>query len=134
MLEQIKIQLAVAGAHLRGQPLNGELTDLGSTFVKQTHTAPVYRLFVLADASPPKPGMIRSESGASIEVEIWELDAAAFGLFVASVPPPLLIGNVRLATGEWVKGFLCEEIALGDAREITRLGGWRAYLASLQAL
>jgi len=127
----MKIQLVVVGAHLRGQPLNRQLIELGATFVRQTHTAPNYRLFALANTSPPKPGMIRSENGASIEVEIWELEAAAFGMFVASVPPPLLIGNVRLATGEWIKGFLCEEIALSDAREITSMGGWRAYLTSL---
>jgi allophanate hydrolase len=77
--------------------------------------------------------MIRSESGASIEIEVWELEAAAFGMFGVSVPPPLLIGNVKLVTGEWTKGFLCEEIALVDAREITSFGGWRAYLTSLQA-
>ena len=75
--------------------------------------------------------MIRSENGASIEVEIWELAAAEFGMFVAGIPSPLLIGNVKLASGEWVKGFLCEEIALGSALEITNFGGWRTYLASL---
>jgi len=76
--------------------------------------------------------MIRAATGASIEVEIWQLEAAPFGIFLAAVPPPLVIGNIRLATGEWVKGFLCEEIALAGAREITRFGGWRAYLASFQ--
>jgi len=126
----MKIQLAVVGAHLRGQPLNHQLVDVDATFIEQTRTAPCYRLFALA-TSPPKPGMVRSESGASIEVEIWELEAAGFGTLVASVPPPLVIGNVRLVTGEWIKGFLCEQIALSGAHEITGMGGWRAYLASL---
>jgi len=36
----------------------------------------------------------------------------------------------RLASGEWIMGFLCEEIGLKDAPEITNMGGWRAYLAS----
>jgi allophanate hydrolase len=129
----MKIQLAVVGAHLRGQPLNHQLAGLDAGFVRQTVTAPIYRLFALPQTSPPKPGMIRSENGASIELEIWELDAAPFGMFVASIPSPLLIGNVKLVSGEWVKGFLCEEVALGGAREITNFGGWRAYLASLQA-
>ena len=75
--------------------------------------------------------MIRSENGASIEIEIWQLRAKEFGMFVAAIPSPLLIGNVKLTSGAWVKGFLCEEIALGGAREITNFGGWRAYLASL---
>jgi allophanate hydrolase len=127
----MRIQLAVVGAHLRGQPLNGQLIDLGASFVEQTQTAPHYRLFALTNTSPPKPGLIRSEFGASIEVEIWVLEAAAFGMLIASVPPPLVIGSVRLATGHWVKGFLCEEIAIGGAREITNFRSWRAYLASL---
>jgi allophanate hydrolase-like protein len=37
----------------------------------------------------------------------------------------------RLASGEWIMGFLCEEIGLKDAPEITNMGGWRAYLASI---
>jgi allophanate hydrolase len=119
------------GAHLRGQPLNYQLVELKARLVRQTLTAPIYRLFALANTSPPKPGMIRSEAGASIEIELWELAPCEFGGFVAAVPAPLLIGNVKLVCGEWVKGFLCEEIALAGAFEITRFGGWRAYLASL---
>jgi allophanate hydrolase len=126
----MKIPLAVVGAHLRGQPLNYQLLELGAEFVGQTFTAPVYRLFALANTSSPKPGMIRSENGASIEIEIWQLGAKEFGMFVAAVPSPLVIGNIELASGEWVKGFLCEEIALVGASEITDFRGWRAYLAS----
>jgi allophanate hydrolase len=127
----MKIELAVVGVHLRGQTLNHQLIDLNAKFVGQTFTAPMYRLFALANTSPPKPGMIRSEFGASIEVEISELNAAEFGMFVAAVPAPLAVGSVKLASGDWVKGFLCEEIALNGAAEITNFGGWRAYLASL---
>jgi allophanate hydrolase len=47
---------------------------------------------------------------------------------VAAVPPPLAIGTVTLADGTSVSGFVCEPIALTDAVEITRHGGWRAYL------
>ena len=69
--------------------------------------------------------------GAAIEVEVWTLADDAFGRFVASVPPPLTIGSVELADGRRVPGFLCEPYALATAREITALGGWRAYLAGL---
>jgi allophanate hydrolase len=127
----VKVRLGVVGAHLRGQPLNGELLGLRAGFVQQTRTAPHYRLFVLSGTCPSKPGMVRSENGGSIEIEVWQLGMAAFGTLVASVPSPLVIGNVELANGEWIKGFLCEEVALKDASEITSLGGWRAYLAFL---
>jgi allophanate hydrolase len=78
--------------------------------------------------------MIRSGNGDSIEIEVWQLGATAFGRLVASAPRPLVIGNIELASGEWIKGFLCEEVALEGAREITSMGGWRAYLASSQAV
>jgi allophanate hydrolase len=123
------VQLAVVGAHLRGQPLNHQLLELGAVFFEQALTAPIYRLFALANTSPPKPGMIRASKGASIEVEIWELTAEGFGVLVAGVPAPLSIGTVLLSSGGSVKGFLCEEIALAGSEEITSFGGWRAFLA-----
>ena len=48
-----------------------------------------------------------------------------------AIPAPLGIGTLRLADGTSVKGFLCETAAVTDARDITALGGWRAYVASL---
>ncbi len=59
----------------------------------------------------------------------WTL--AAFGSFVAEIPPPLAIGSVVLADGSIVKGFIAEPRAIEGARDITSLGGWRAYVASL---
>jgi allophanate hydrolase len=35
---------------------------------------------------------------------------------------------LETAAGEWVQGFICESFAVAEATEITRLGGWRAYL------
>jgi allophanate hydrolase len=123
--------LAVVGAHLSGQPLNHQLTDRDAALVRTTATAPVYRFHAL-DTEPPKPGLVRvasDDGGAgSIEVEVWELDDAGFGSFVALVPPPLCIGTVELLDGTQVKGFLCEPHALVDAPDITATGGWRAYL------
>ena len=37
---------------------------------------------------------------------------------------------LTLATGESVKGFLCEPAALAGAIDITAHGGWRAFLKS----
>ena len=41
---------------------------------------------------------------------------------------PLGIGNVTLADGRAVKGFLCETYATIGAEDITAFGGWRAWL------
>ena len=58
--------------------------------------------------------MLRVEHGAgtSIKLELWALSAAAFGKFVAAIPPPLSIGTIRLADGRGVKGFLVEPAAV----------------------
>jgi allophanate hydrolase len=128
------IRLAVVGAHLRGMPLNHQLTSRGAAFVEITKTAAEYRLFALSHSVPPKPGLARvpaTENGSSVAVELWDIPVCNFGSFTAEVPPPLGLGNVTLLDGRIVKGFICEPYALTDAQDITSFGGWRAYLESL---
>jgi allophanate hydrolase len=125
-----EIAIAVVGAHLSGMALNSELKALGGRLLEAAMTAPDYRLYALA-TTPPKPGMLRVERGAgsSIELELWALSAAAFGKFVAAIPPPLSIGTIRLADGSGVKGFIVEAADVGGARDISAFGGWRAFMA-----
>jgi allophanate hydrolase len=125
------ILLAVVGAHLSGQPLNHELVSCGGRLTKSCRTARGYRLFALSNTEPSKPALVREPSlaGPGIEVEVWQLPLETFGAFVAGVPPPLGIGTVTLEDGSAVRGFVCESHALAEAHEITRYGGWRAYLA-----
>jgi allophanate hydrolase len=127
------IMLAVVGAHLRGQPLNHQLTSRKAEFIRQTRTAACYRLYALANTQPPKPGLRRVAEKllSGIEVEIWSLDDAAFGSFVVEIPPPLGIGMLELDDGTSVKGFLCEPLGFEGARDITEFGGWRAFRQSL---
>jgi allophanate hydrolase len=125
-----RLPIAVVGAHLSGQPLNHQLTDAGGGFVRAGRTAPAYRLFALPDTTPPKPGLVRTgaaEQGVAIDVEVWSLPPAAFGAFVARVPPPLAIGKVEMEDGTRVSGFLCEPYAVARAKDISSFGGWRAY-------
>jgi allophanate hydrolase len=125
--------IAVAGAHLEGQPLNHQLTDRGGRLVALTTTADCYRFYALS-TDPPKPGLLRVPdhdlAASAIEIEVWSLAADEFGEFVDAVPPPLVIGRVLTADGANVAGFLCEPIAIEGATEITEFGGWRSYLAS----
>lgn len=127
-----RIALAVVGAHLSGMPLNHQLTDAGGVLMKSCRTARDYRLFVLPDTTPPKPGLVRDPafSGPGLEVEVWGLSPAAFGAFVAAIPAPLGVGKIMLDDGTEASGFLCEQHAVKGAQEITELGGWRAYVAS----
>ncbi|HVW46090.1 MAG TPA: allophanate hydrolase [Solirubrobacterales bacterium] len=123
------VELFVAGAHLSGMPLNHQLTERGARLVGEARTAPRYRLYAL-DTEPPKPGVVRVDSeGASLPGEIWTLAPAALGTFLAAIPQPMALGEVKLDDGRTVVGFLCEPIALAAARDITAAGGWRAYLA-----
>jgi allophanate hydrolase len=127
-----EILIAVVGAHLSGMALNGELKALNGRLVEVTKTAPDYKLYALP-TTPPKPGMLRVNAGggSAIELEVWSLSASAFGKFVNAIPPPLSIGTIKLADGSGVKGFVVEPAALGEARDITGYGGWRAYMAEV---
>lgn len=129
------VRLAVVGAHLTGMPLNVQLQERKAIFVESTLTSNAYRLFALPNTTPPKPGLIRTksgETGAEIIVELWDVPLEKFGSFVALIPAPLGIGTLTLEDGRDVKGFICEGAAVEDATDITHLGGWRAYIKSLQ--
>jgi allophanate hydrolase len=128
-----RMMIAVVGAHLTGEPLNYQLTEREARLIRRAKTAPSYQLFALPGTSPPKPGLVRvgAETGRSIDLELWELPVAEFGNLLKEVPSPLTIGMLHLSDGRVVKGFLCEEVAVQDALNISEFGGWKAYLKSL---
>ncbi len=136
------VVVAVVGAHLTGMPLNHQLTSRDAILLEQTLSAKKYQLYALANTVPPKPGLVRindallnsgSETGHEIIVELWRMDVAAFGSFVAEIPPPLGIGTLELADGRLIKGFICEPEAVASATHISGFGGWRAYIAHLKS-
>jgi allophanate hydrolase len=125
------VDLVVVGAHLSGQPLNGELGDRGAVLVGPVVTAAAYRMWAL-DTRPPKPGLLRvCSGGAAVRGEHWRLPVAAFGALVAALPAPMTIGSVELQDGRTLPGFLVEPSAVVGAPDITAHGGWAAYLAYL---
>lgn len=126
------IPVVVCGAHLEGLALHHQLADRCAALVSKTRTAPVYELYAMpaSGSIPARPAMIRiPENGASIEVEVWSLDPAAFGDFVSKIPGPLGIGKILLESGEELPGFIAEPRAVEGAENITSFGGWRAYLS-----
>ena len=124
------IRVAVCGAHMMGMPLNHQLTDRGGRLLMATRSAANYRLYALPGAGVRRPGLVRGAAGSAIELEVWELPAAAFGAFVAGIPAPLGIGAIELESGDTVQGFVCENYAAQNAEDITSHGGWRHYLAA----
>ncbi|HWJ80923.1 MAG TPA: allophanate hydrolase [Nocardioides sp.] len=127
------VRVAVAGAHLSGQPLNGDLVARGGRLVGTTRTAADYRMYVV-DGPLPRPGLTRTAAGAvagpGLEVEVWELPREGVGSLLESVLPPLAIGPLELADGTQVLGFVCTAEAVDPTRDITAHGGWRAWLAA----
>ena len=127
--EDGRAHLAVVGAHLSGEPLNGQLTRRGAKLVRTTRTASDYRFYALRGTEPPKPALQRSPgfAGQGIEVEVWALSLSALGALLTEIPPPLGLGTLTLADGTTVQGFIVEPFGLDDAVDITAFGGWRAY-------
>ncbi len=129
--EYDSVPIAVCGAHMSGLPLNSQLRELGSVYLKTIHTSPRYRLFALPNTTPPKPGLVKdAENGGPIEIELWNLPKTQWSTFIGKIPPPLGLGNIELEDGSYVKGFLCEAWAAEGARDITDLGSWRKFVNS----
>jgi allophanate hydrolase len=128
------VDLFVVGAHLRGQPLEGELRALGARWAGEATTAAAYRLAAL-DTTPPKPGMTRvGAGGAAIAGEVWQLSTGALGRFLAALPAPMTLGRVELSDGRWVVGFGAAADAAASGLDITAHGGWKAWLATPRAV
>jgi hypothetical protein len=124
----MSVKLAVNGTLMRGLELNKNLLDVGATFVRETTTAPAYRLWSIDDRHP---AMLRAAAGgAAVAVEVWAVPPEGLAAVLLQEPPGLCIGKVRLADGEEVLGVLGEPILCEGQREITSYGGWRAYVAA----
>ncbi|MFZ2526351.1 MAG: allophanate hydrolase [Rhodococcus sp. (in: high G+C Gram-positive bacteria)] len=125
------VELAVFGAHLRGQALHFQLEDLGARFAREIHTSDAYRLVAL-NTTPAKPGVVRygPGEGAPIVGELFRISEAGLGRFLAALPAPMTLTSVELSDGRHVVGFGCTHDVVADAVDITEHGGWVAYLQS----
>ena len=112
----------MCGLHKHGFALESQLIELGAKFVESTVTTKKYNLYRL-NTNPVKPALVRVNdiSAENISVDIYSISKEKLGLFLDNVKSPLTIGTVELADGRKVKGFLCEEYALKDAKNITSI-------------
>ncbi len=123
-----KIELAVNGTLMRGLELNANLTEAGAVFIKETHTAPAYRLWSIHDQYP---AMQRdAQHGKAIALEIWSLTPLALVKILLQEPPGLVIGKITLADQSTVLGVLGEAWICENQPEISAYGGWRNYRAT----
>jgi len=121
------VALAVNGTLMRGLELNPNLVEAGAVFLRETTTAPCYRLWSINDRHPAMQRV--SESGASIALEVWSVPPEGLAMILQREPAGLSIGKVQLFDGQEVLGVLGEAILCEGRVEITKFGGWRNYIA-----
>lgn len=118
------VDVAVFGAHLRGEPLNGQLDALGARYLRDVVTASAFRM-LLVEGAVDRPAVVRGEPGAALPGELWRLSPAALTRLLTSIAAPLALGPVELSDGSTVVGFT--GAPSGTEPDITHPGGWRAY-------
>jgi hypothetical protein len=120
-------ELVVFGAHLRGQPLNACLTELGARFTGPVRTAERYRMVLLA-TEPPQPGVLDDVDGAVLDGECWRLSPGALGRFAEGLPEPFTLARVELEDGSRPLALRCDPGAAATAPGLERYESWRGYL------
>ncbi len=131
-LFESKIVFAVCGAHLKGEALHDEISH--AEFLESARTAQEYRMFAISDGKIQKPAILAGGKN-DFYVELYAMNAADFGKFVAQIPAPLGIGKIKLSDGRFVSGFIGDSSILENAekfsvQDISGLGDWRKYIRS----
>ncbi|HEX3648015.1 MAG TPA: allophanate hydrolase [Pseudonocardiaceae bacterium] len=121
--------IAVAGAHLTGQPANADLVRLGGILHSRARTAGGYRMYTV-DGPFPRPGLVYGGGPGGIDVEVWDLPPVALAELATTIAPPLHLGPLALDDGSTVLGFVADSACADPTRDITGHGGWRSYLTS----
>lgn len=120
------VGLVVNGGLMRGMRAHGRLVLANAVFVREVRTAPVYRLWSIEDRHP---GMIRvAAGGAAIAAELYAVPRATLATVIEEEADGLCVGRVLLEDGTAPLGVLIEPRRVEGMREITALGGWRAWV------
>lgn len=126
-----KISFAVCGAHLKGEALHDEISH--AEFLESARTAPEYRMFAISDGKIQKPAILAGGKN-DFYVELYAMNAADFGKFIAQIPAPLGIGKIKLSDGRFVSGFIgdssIEDAEKFSVQDISELGDWRKFIHS----
>lgn len=124
-----EVLLAVNGTLMRGLKLNSNMIAANATFRREVATKPVYRLWSIND---DHPAMVRVSDGSGVKVllEVWSVPATGLAQILQKEPPGLAIGKVPLDDGTTVLGVIAEPALVEGQKEISKFGGWRAYIAA----
>jgi gamma-glutamylaminecyclotransferase len=121
----------ICGSALKGQPDHGNLQS--AMFIKPAKTQPLYRLHSAQDGWHPAIYQVQ-ENGISIPGEVYELTIEQYDYLVSTEPPHMYPSDVVLEDGEVLTAMLYprELVEKYGWADISHLGGWAAYQASLQ--
>lgn len=129
MKKHDQVILAVNGTLMRGLELENNLKEVNARFIKESQTERAYRLFSIDDKYP---AMIKSEGGATIDVELYELAFQALEIILSKEPPGLTIEKIKLIDDSEVYGVVGLPFIIEKGKEITSYGGWRNYIKNKQ--
>jgi len=118
----------ICGSALRGQPDHANLS--GATLVRETQTAPRYRLHSVRDEHP---GIYAVESGGiAIAGEVYEMSDEQHAHLLATEPPDLYEAAIELEDGSSVPAMIYprELIEARGFEDISQYGGWAAFKAA----
>jgi gamma-glutamylcyclotransferase (GGCT)/AIG2-like uncharacterized protein YtfP len=122
--------LFCSGEGMRGGAVHENLS--GEAFLGEVETAPRYRFFSVRDEFP---GVVDVGTGAggSVRGELYDVDLRTLlDRFLPGEPAELELGVVELTDGRAVLGMVLRPEERGRHRDITELGGWRAYRDTLR--
>ncbi|NEQ27258.1 MAG: gamma-glutamylcyclotransferase [Microcoleus sp. SIO2G3] len=127
-----KKRIFICGSALRGQPDHQNLQS--AEFIRTAATQPRYRLHAAGNGWHPAIYEVES-NGISIPGEVYELTQVEFEHLAATEPPNMYPSDVVLEDGEVLTAFLYpqELIEKYGWPDISDLGGWAAYKASIAA-
>jgi len=121
------MEFFICGSALRGQPDHKNLA--GANFVRETKTAPKYRLHSVRDEHP---GIYEVESGGiQIAGEIYEMSDEQHAHLISTEPPDLYEAPVELEDGTHVAAMIYPRDLIEERgyEDISEFGGWATFKA-----
>jgi allophanate hydrolase len=107
LLTEKGVDVAIFGAHLRGQSLRCQLKQLGARYSGQI-TKPGHR--------------------APVQGELFRISEAGLGRFVAALPAPMALTRVELENGHNVIGLTVTDGASTTTNDVDDRRSWTRYL------
>jgi gamma-glutamylcyclotransferase (GGCT)/AIG2-like uncharacterized protein YtfP len=123
------VRMFLNGGAMSGGPLHGHLR--GAPLLARVRTAPRYRFYSVRDEFPGLFPAGAGGDGVAVEGELYDLPEELLrDSLLPHEPPELELGLIELEDGSAAFAMLLRDVARqgGEVADISRFGGWRAYL------